>query len=565
MQNITCGSRRSFLKTAIGSVVALSARSVLGAPAVLRPELTPQQFGATGGDPVADTLGWNRAMAAAAESGRPIIAKGTYVLRVTGASTWNYKNRPTWAARMAVPLRSGVHVYGKNSEILIAQSDRPPEKNEEHMIFGTEKNFTPGTLKDIRFEGINIDFREEFGPINSHTYAFGAFGVDNFQRHDMVIRASGKQAGRGLFAINTRGRHDRNLKLLNLEQGIFTHYENGVTMEDIEMDGFNEGFDFDGPAWDVTLRRLKFRNSYRTGECIDTGGGARWMVSDVDAEMTGTIIQIYNKTNAYPTCEEWFNSEKWENGQGIEVVTPNFVIPENFTVKSVRGRKIGKGHGKGTNIGKEESARIGSYRMQGTHGYFPGHPVRSPKDITFEDWVLNDCYGFYVNDCENVTLRDITMMNVKTPDQRERGAAMVFHEASLELGGNVTGQVTDIHIGNSDGMGVSVVAGPGLELKDITVDGFDLKRGRNTAAAVRIRHRIGGGPEMASITGLSAKNGPEGVAALDVETDAPELTENEKHRQKTGGRWKPKSREKKPQKIPASPASSPPISQTSKQ
>jgi hypothetical protein len=546
-------TRRSFLQMALApaAVSVLGCREVQGAPAIIKQELTPQLFGATGGDAVADTLGWNRAIAAAAESGRPVLAKGTYVLRVPSTTTWNWRKRANSPSHVAVMLRSGVQVLGNNAEILIGKPERPPTESEHHFIFGTGLNMKQGTLKDISFDGLNIDFREEFGVIHRPTYAFGIVGVDNFKRENMVICSTGAIGGRGLLAENTRGRSDRNLKMSNIEQGIYTHYEYGVTMQDIDMDRFNEGLDFDGPAWDVNLSRLKFRNAYREGQCIDTGGGARWTISDVDAENTGAIVFIYNKSISWPTYDGWYNAD---DGEGHERVTPNFVVPEKFTVKGVRGRNVGKGLGEGKGAGKEEVLRVGSYRVRGNHTDFPGKVVPSPRDITIEDWVLDGTYRIGVSDCENLTMRNITMNDVKAPDDPQVGAALVLREAAAELGGSVTGMVSDIRIKHCDGMGVSIVAGAGLKLRDIKIDGFNQADGINTRTALRIRHRVGGNTSLAQVDNLTAQGGQAGDPAQDIAAIEPEASikagKNANKNKADKQQRKDKKQKLKPQKVP---------------
>lgn len=545
-------TRRTFLQMALApaAVSMLGCKPVMGAPAIIKPELTPQQFGATGGDPVADTQAWNRAMIAASESGRPIMVKGTYVLRAPAASTWNWRNRASAATRVYVQLRSGVQVFGNNAEILIGQPEKVSGPDEPHLVFGTGLNITPGALKDIRFEGINFDFREEFGPVHRPIYAFGITGVDDFQRHNLVIRSSGNRAGRGLLAENVRRRVDRGLKMINLEQGIFTHYEHGLTMDDIEMDGFNEGFDFDGPAWDVNLTRLKFRNAYREAQCIDTAGGARWMVSDVQVKDVGAVIYIYNKSISWPTYEQWL---KADDGKGHELVTPNFVLPEKMTIKGVRGSNVGKGLNQGKGTGKEEALHIGNYRARGSHADFPGRVVASPKDITIEDWVLDGCYRFGVNDCENLVMRNITLNDVKTPDDPETGAALVLREAAAALGGSVTGLVSDVRINRCDGMGVSIVAGRGLKLQNVTVKQFNQQDGSYTGAGIRVRHRPGGSADLAQLDRVSASAGQPGDVEIDSAARAPDTVPKDKQKKdkeaKKGGKGENK-RAKKPQKVP---------------
>ena len=471
--------RRSFLgMLAVGpAALALSPRRSLAAPPIVQPEISPQQFGATGGNAAADTAGWNRAVVAASEAGRPVMAKGTYVLQVPRTSRWNFYKRPEATSHVAVQLRSGVHIQANDATILVGKPELPEGRDQRHFLFGTDQNVTPGTLKDIVFDGLTFDFREEFGPVHGFTYAIGLIGVDDVARRNLTIKSSGAKCGRGLFAENTRRRADANLKHLNIVQGTYSRYEYDVTMRGISFDGFNEGLDFDGPCWNVTLEKLDFKNAGGEAQCIDTGGGANWLIDNVVAENTGSIVYIYTKLGR-ATYKEWLN------GSGAS--STEDVPPQDWIVRNVRGVRAGRLQKDGR---KGESLRIGSYR---TDRWFKKMGVgQSPRNITIENWDLRQGSPIAVNDCANLKMRHVTLTDSSTPDNAQTGAALVLREPEVSHGGEVTGQVSDVVIRNSRGMGVSVEAGPKLALTNITVDGFDVGRGAHTRAGVRIRPRPG--------------------------------------------------------------------------
>jgi hypothetical protein len=474
-------SRRSFMGivAAVPAALTVAPQRVLAAPPIVQPEFTPQQFGATGGNAVADTAGWNRAVVAASEAGRPIRAKGTYVLQVPRASRWNFYKRPEATSHVAVQLRSGVHIQASEATILVGKPEMPGGREQRHFLFGTDQNVTPGTLRDIVFDGLTFDFREEFGPVHGFTYAIGLVGVDDAARRNLTIKSSGTKRGRGLFAENTRRRTDANLKHFNVVQGTYSRYEYDLSMRGISFDGFNEGLDFDGPCWNVTLEKLDFKNAGNEAQCIDTGGGANWLIDDVIAENTGSIVYIYTKRGARPSYKEWLNSG------GSEGAT-DYLPPQDWIVRNVRGVKAGRLQKDGR---KGESLRIGSFRADRWFKKMGAGP--SPRNITIENWDLREGSPIAVNDCANLKMHRISLTDSYTPDNGQTGAALVLREPEVSHGGEVTGEISDVVIKNSRGMGVSVEAGPKLVLKNITVDGFDLARGAHTRAGVRVRPRPG--------------------------------------------------------------------------
>lgn len=493
-------TRRAVLASFSTAAVAasLGSRRVFPAPAIVQAEITPEMFGATGGDPEADTRAWNLAIEQAAGTGRPVLAHGTYVLRVPQESAWHWGFHRSARAHVAVNLRSGTKIHGKEAQILVGAPQGPAAgRDERHFLFATGKNLAAGSLRDISFEGLTFDFRDEFGPIHGFTYAIGVIGVDGFARRNLVIRSSGARVGRGLLSENVRGRRDRDLRHENIVQGIFVRYEHDVAMRDISFDGFNEALDFDGPCWDVALSHLRFRDGKHEAQCIDTGGGSNWTVEDIVAEDTGPIVYVYIKANARPTYGEWINSEG--------VFTPDYAAPTNMTFRNVVGRRAGWPRRKG------EAVRIGTYRTRHWARRVPAGG-RSPRDITLENWTLEGCGQIAVNDCENLTLRDITISDPATLDDREAGAALVLREPLARFGGAVTGTVSNVVIRNPDRMGVSVVAGPDLSLDNITVDG----QSPAEDAMIRVRPRSRGG-RAARLGKVDLRNPRRDGIGLDIE------------------------------------------------
>lgn len=495
--------RRAFLKLAVSSgfaIATVAGRSALAAPPIIQAAITPQQFGARGGDAIADTRGWNAAVETAAGTGRPVVARGTYVLRVPSSSKWNWGALPA-KTHVAVQLLSGTHIEGKDAQIVVGRPESlPSDRLDRHFLFGTGGNTHLGAVRDISFDGLTFDFRDELGPVHPFTYAIGVTGVDDLVRRNLMMRSSGTRAGRGLLADNIRRRHDENIRHANIVQGTYTRYEYGVSARHIEFDGFVEAMDFDGPCWDVAMDDLTFKNGFGEAQCIDTAGGAHWLITNVKAENVSSIIYIYFKSDSRPTYEQWLEAG---GARAVE-----YVRPEDFTVRGVqmddpKHRKSGK---------HPYSLRVGNIRNERSRERVPY--AGGPKNIVIEDWSQKGGGQIVVSDCENLTMRRLDISDISTPDDVETGAAIVLREPDAGIGGKVTGTVSDVVVRNSQGMGLTAVGGRALSLNSISVDTFNRGRGSVTNAAIRLR------PSKGSIAGpilgaFHVTGGPSGATDLD--------------------------------------------------
>lgn len=450
------GNRRQFIGLGGAAGLLMVPGCSVARPATIGAEITPEAYGAGNGDAIADTRAWNRAVAESAGTGRPIVANGVYQLRAPSASRWNWSREPSAPVHVAVALRSGVTIQGSGT-ILVAPPERPAsDRNERHVLFGTDLNVRAGSVKDVAFDGLTFDFREELGPVHRYTYAIGVTGVDNLKRDNLTITSTGVLAGRGLLSENVRGRADRNIRHANIIQGVYTRYERGVSMRTIRFDTFNEALDFDGPCWDVLLDDLEFRNGRREAQCIDVGCGSNWSVSNINARDTGAIAYIYSKGNAWPTYAGWLDSGG--------ATAPDPVPPSDMTFRNVRADNAGWARRNG------EALRVGSYRnRQWLRRSSADSPI--PTNITIQDWTLSSGGQIAVNDCQNLVLHNIAMDGTGVPDEPGANAAIVLREAGTDAGGRVTGRVSNVMIRNPTGLALSVVAGPGLTVSNVSIEG----------------------------------------------------------------------------------------------
>jgi hypothetical protein len=480
-------TRRSFLKFTTGSAAAslIQTRGIC-APAIIQTELTPQQFGAKGGDPVADTLGWNRVVAEGARTGRPVIARGTYVLHVPAEAAWTRTRHPKGDVHIAVQLGSGVHIEGVNAEIVVGRPDFSPDATQWHFLFGTGLRPKPGAYRDISLQGLVFDFRDEFGAVHPNTYATGVTGIDHLRRSDLTFRSSSARVGRGLYCENSRNRLENNLTHQNIVQGIYTRHEHGVQMRHVTFDGFVEAMDFDGPCWDVMLSDLNFRNGVHEAQCIDTAGGARWVVQNIVAERVGNIIDFYVKPDAWPDYASWLTGEP----------APAPVPPSDMTVRNVRGTEVGKMGGK-----EAAALRVGAARNKHWQKQFPPN-TPGPSRIAIENWSLDNLSQIVVNDCRELSMRRITLRHGESPANGPAGAALLIEESPEPYPTTITGEIADANILDSAGVGLSATAGPELSLTHIRTGGSNHAGATNGTPAIVIRPEIGtAGPRAIDVKG----------------------------------------------------------------
>lgn len=475
--------RRLFL-TGLGATLSagVTRRSALAAPALVQAELTPQMFGATGSNPTLDRDGWNRAITEAAAARRPVMARGTYLLRTGTETRWNSTVRIGKPVHIAVDLPSETTIYGKDARILVVPPEDPSLKDDSHFIFGTELNPRPGTLRNITFDGLDFEFSESAGELPPFTYALGCTGVDNLVRRNMRLSSSGRIRGRGLFAENIRGRRDENITHVKIQQGIYTRHEHDVVMRGISFESFVEALDFDGPCWNVHLTDLVFKNGVHEAQCIDTGGGSNWLIERVKADNVGSVVFVYVKENAWP--------DYGDNLRHLGQPTENCVIPQNMTIRNVQASRAGRP--------KEEALRIGNVTRDK-----PGYPkVSPPRNIVVQNWQQAGGYHLKVNECVDLKMEDIVLDTIAAPIDPVTGASLSIQQTkpfsrNEPLRGQITGIVRRASIRNSAGMGLSAVGTPALLLKDITIDGFNLQRNELTAAGMRLAAVRGGtGPTV---------------------------------------------------------------------
>lgn len=474
------------------------------APAVVAPELSPYQYGATGGDPVADQFGLSAVFSAAVAQKRPVILNGTFALQAPPESTFTKGNRSgtDYAAHVCVRLLSGLQVYGRDATIVVKPPTFTLGANERVILFGTNRNMVAGTLKDIRFEDVTFDFRNEFGTVHTFTYAMGAIGVDRLERRNLRIVSTGTRAGRGFWGENLRYRRDEGLRYRNITQGSYTYFDDDYRAHDIEFDGFVEGLDFDAVARRPYLTKHKFMNGIGESQCIDWSGIVGGIIDGLQADKVSTLVYIYDKPVNFPTYAEFIASQDGTNPDpALAVANPaTSIVSSNCRVTNVTATNMTS-----TN---EDVIRVSNYREENTTS---AHDLwyrdcRLIHDISFASLDLQGGTRVIVNEGLGITFRDVTLRDFKPGTDSEDGAALAmrqsFHSPTATANSGLSGAVNGLYVYNCQG-GVLAINGPGdMKVGDIWADGYNLQANGATSRGLRIE-RMGTKPgrtELGSCT-----------------------------------------------------------------
>jgi hypothetical protein len=461
----TSVTRRGFL----GAFSSLA----LATPALCAAELTPYDFGAKG-DGSDDTAAFNRAVQEAAQRRRPLmIPRGDFVLVPPSESRWGLRSNPAVPMHVCVDLPSNLTVVGRGGRVMTRTPDGfSGGSGARFVLFGTGLNTRPGTLSNISFEDLEIDFAEQFGTINPFTYAFGLTGVDNFQQRNLVLRSTGRRAGRGLLFQNGRGRQQIGCRHENMVQGHYIHYEWNPTIRDISFERLTECMDWDGPSWGVDASALRFKNLLGEAQCIDTAGGTDWNIHDITAENTGSIIFIYTKPLMWPTYLEWLNNP-------ADSMPTAYVIPERMTISRINARNAGKAG--------EETFRVANGRRR----HYP-EGISPPRDIVLRDVSVDGGYAANVNECRGLTIERMRLRGMQVPDDSGTGAALSLRQsltnAQTTRNSELSGVVRDLTIENSAGIGLLVDAPSALTLSNVHVDGYNTRNSDRTRSGIDIRN-----------------------------------------------------------------------------
>lgn len=436
-----------------------------------------------------DTANLTRAVRDTAAHGQTLRLSGDFILRPPNEPSWYWRTITDNPVYVCVPLVSKTRINAHGATFKMAPPATPylaavSPLGPRVAFFGTTTlNTVQGTISKVRFEGGTFDFTQALGALYPFTYAFMVTGIDHLRQYDITFTNSDgltNAIGRAILAENTRYRKAIRCSYLNIAQGNYSRYETYVEFGHNIYDSFTEAIDFDGPCWDVLLHHLTFKNGTNEAQCIDTGGGERWVVSDIVAENTGAIFFVYIKPGNWPTYAQWLADTS-------DAGTPTAVRPHDMVFQNIQGKTCGI-------VGGDECFRVGSYRDNSwsnpPFSQLSGVPNVVGK-ITVRNVTIDGGFFASVNECEDLFMDNITLRNLDCFDDADKGAALVIRQSvsttQTTADSKVSGVARDINIINSQGKGLLLSAPSGkFRLEGIRVNGYNLRASANTKVGVEI-------------------------------------------------------------------------------
>jgi hypothetical protein len=328
--------RRTFLNqlkvglcaSAFLAMRAATARVSGGTAAVDAPPVDPLAFGARFDGLTDDTAAWQAAINRAVATGRAVrpSRSGTSILRCRSVPRGTYAAQPQLAVFQALDVNfSNLTIdLGGSTLRLIGHGSA----NAVNYAFGTAR--TAGRdLRNFRLQNGTIDFNPTGDPsINKR--AVYLVGVDGVHIENLVLTSSGRRAGATITLQNSRDVLVRNIRFLNVTQGMNLSFVEDVVLDTLLFDTFREGIDCDRQVSRLTARNLTFRNGGPTNQCIDLNSVVDVLISGVNAYNVVNIALINYKLTTQETFPGWVRNDK-----------PRlFSASKNVVIEKVRGDRI---------------------------------------------------------------------------------------------------------------------------------------------------------------------------------------------------------------------------------
>jgi hypothetical protein len=321
-------TRRQFIcqSALLGAGCSLSAKSI----AAPRPVgVDPRDFGALFDGHSDDTPAWQAAVDHASARGLPVVARGpgTSVLVCRRAPRGTYGNSAETLVYQAVDInRSGLSIdLGGTRVRLIGRGSA----NAVNYAFGTAKNMQPGTVRNLRFGNGEIDFNPT-GDKSINKRSLYLIGVDDIEIRDLLLTSSGARAGATITLQNCRRVRMRNLRGINITQGMNLSYVEDVSLDLLEFNNFSEAIDCDRRVTRLVARNLAFSNGGPNNQCLDLNSVEDVLISGVTASNVGNIALVNYKRTTPPTFSEYVRNAP----------VTRFSPSKNVTIERVRGDRI---------------------------------------------------------------------------------------------------------------------------------------------------------------------------------------------------------------------------------
>jgi len=474
-------TRRQFIyqSALLGAGCGLRARA-FAAP---RPTgVDPRDFGAVFDGRSDDTRAWQAAVDHAAARGLPVVASGPgiSVLVCRGEPRGTYGNSPTTFVYQAVDInRSGLSIDLGGARLrLIGRGSA----NAVNYAFGTSKNMQAGTIRKLRFGNGEIDF-DPTGDKSINKRSLYLIGVDDIEISDLLLTSSGGRAGATITLQNCRRVRVRNLRGMNITQGMNLSYVEDVSFDGLQFNNFSEAIDCDRRVVRLVARNLAFSNGGPNNQCLDLNSVEDVHISGVTASNVGNIALVNYKRTTPPTYSDYVHN----------AAVTRFSPSRNVTIERVRGDRI-------------------CWPRSTSIPFLLGNDQRSPSEslyplenIVLRDVRLTNCPSYIpIELVKNAVLEDIVFSGAMNPSP-SMGCIDIRGD---KFGTSATLRNVTIVMAPGATRGVRSNSPSSLKLTDVTV------RGRSSSEAVFFDFTALDGNGAKVILDRVSAEAPDGAGAI---------------------------------------------------
>lgn len=385
--------RREFVVSAATGLVGSSLRASALVPGSAA-SVDPREFGARFDGRSDDTDAWQSAIDYAAARGLTVAPgrPGTSLLVCKPVARATYGNSPETRVYQALDInRSGLTIDFGGTRLRVRGYGQSKCVN---YAFGTAKNLAPGALTRLRFANGVLDFNPS-GDRSINKRAFHLVGVDHVDISDLLLTSTGPRAGATITLQNCRGVKMRNIRAVNITQGMNLSYVDDVELDGLAFDNFSEAIDCDRRVRRMVARNLTFANGGPNNQCIDLNSVEDVLISGIDAKDVGNIALVNYKITTPPTYRDYVSN----------AAVTRYSPSKNVTIERVRGERIC--YPASSTI----PFRLGNDQRQSNESSYPS------ENITLRHIVLRDCPSFIpIELVRNAVLEDVVFDGALNPN-----------------------------------------------------------------------------------------------------------------------------------------------------
>jgi hypothetical protein len=314
-----------------------------------------------------------------------------------------------------------------------------------NYAFGTAKNLTPGAISRLRFANGILDF-DPSGDRSINKRSFHLVGVDDVEISDLLLTSTGPRAGATITLQNCRRVKMRNIRGVNITQGMNLSYVDDVELDRLAFDNFSEAIDCDRRVRRMVARDLAFANGGPNNQCIDLNSVEDVLISGIDAKDVGNIVLVNYKITTPPTYREYVSN----------ATVTHYSPSKNVTIEHVRGQRIC--YPASTSI----PLRLGNDQRRSDESSYPS------ENITLRHIVLSQCPSFIpIELVRNAVLEDVVFDGALNPNP-DMGCIDIRGD---RFGTSATLRKVRVAMAPGATRGIRSNGPASLKLEDVTVSG----------------------------------------------------------------------------------------------